>query len=166
MVETPPSYDELFPGRFLKATVDLKDGDRTYTIQALHTEEFPAKSKGGKPEVRGILTFAETNKQMTLNRTNAECLFGLWGETVNWIGKRVTFFAKNVRAFGSTKLAMRVRGSPDLEASRQIEIHVNGETRVVTMNKTGPGAKLNGGKPPPAKMQIIDVPAGEEEPTP
>lgn len=138
-----PSYDDLFPGRFMRAETDLRDGEKTFTIKSLRLEEFPSQKEPGTLESKGILGFEETNRELALNITNGQCVKGLFGrETAGWIGKRLTLYAREVDAFGTTTWAVRVRGSPDMEKSKKIEIRANRQTKLVTMHKTdAPGYK-------------------------
>ena len=158
-------YDELYPGRFLKSGL-FKGKEATLTIANILLEEMEDK-KGVR--ARGIISFTETPKQLVLNRTNGECLKGMFGrDTGKWVGKRVTFYPATVEAFGAPTLAIRVRGSPDLPADMEIICKVgrSGDVRV-TMKRTGqkPAAKANGKAAPAlpaapvpaaAKLQITD----------
>jgi hypothetical protein len=111
-----PSYDELYPGRFLKSG-QFKGRDVTLTIARIRTEALPDKK--GKEVTKGILGFAETQLELVLNRTNGEAIKALFTkETPKWIGKRVTFYpaAYKDNATGEESTAIRVRGSPDIAA--------------------------------------------------
>lgn len=147
-------YDQLYPGRFLKSG-EFENKDVTLTITDVDLEEL--EDRKGKRD-KAILTFAETKKQLVLNKTNGECLKGLFGRAVRaWIGKRVTFFPQTVEAFGAPTLAIRVRGSPDIAADMSIVCKVGrqGDVRV-TMKKTG--AKPNG---TPGLAERVRILAGE-----
>lgn len=108
----PSVWDEMFPGRFLKAGL-LKGKDVTLTISAVDLERLP--NDKGQDETRGVLSFAQTDRQLTINKTNGLCLKAMFGGQVQgWVGKRVTFFPTMDR-FGSESVeAIRVRGSPDI----------------------------------------------------
>jgi hypothetical protein len=109
-------YALMFPGRFLKAA-DFLGKTVTLTIRAVRTEELP--QDGGGNKVKGIVGFAETKKELVLNRTNAECLRALWGrETDAWIGQRVSFYP----AIWNGEPAIRVRGAPHLTEPMNVEI--------------------------------------------
>lgn len=114
------SYDEMFPGRFLKAG-EFKGKPVTLTIASVR-KELPVASDDPDeepPKPIFYLTFTETDREMAINTvTNRKCLAAMFGtERINktWIGKRVTFHPENVKAFGETKPAIRVLGSPDLQ---------------------------------------------------
>jgi hypothetical protein len=125
-------YDELFPGRFLKAG-EFKGKDYTLTIVSIRLEELP-QDKGGQ-RIRGVIGFKETKKELVLNRTNGECLRGMWGrDTSAWIGKRVTLYP----APYDGDVAIRVKGSPDLEAPMMVEVKLpRKKPRQVQMQVTG-----------------------------
>lgn len=103
-------YDELFPGRFLKSG-EFKGRDVTLTITGVRLEELP-QDKGGT-KIRGILQFAQTKKELVLNRTNGECIKAMWGrDTDAWLGKRLTLYPA---PYQGTETCIRVKGSPDLD---------------------------------------------------
>lgn len=109
-------YQAMFPGRFLKAA-DFKGQTVTLTIKAIRIEELPQDQGGNK--TKGIVTFAETPKELVLNRTNAECLKALWGrETDAWLGQKVSLYP----AMWNGEPAIRVRGAPHLKAPMTIEV--------------------------------------------
>jgi len=104
-------FDKLFPSRFLKAGL-FGGRDVTLTISKIALEELEGDK--GK-ETKAIVSFVERPMQLVLNKTNGLCLKAMFGpETGAWIGKRVTFFPASV-SFGDSDIAIRVRGSPDLE---------------------------------------------------
>lgn len=106
----------MFPGRFLKAA-EFKGKTVDLTIKAVRIEDLP-QDKGGD-KAKGIVTFAETKKELVLNRTNAECFKALWGrETDAWVGKKVSLYP----AQWNGEPAIRVRGAPHLTAPMEIEV--------------------------------------------
>jgi hypothetical protein len=147
-------YDQRFPGRFLKSG-EFQGRDATLTIRDIDLEEMEER-KGVKTKC--ILSFRETKKQLVLNRTNGECLKGMFGRaTRDWIGKRVTFYPATVEAFGAPTLAIRVRGSPDIARDLEVTCKVGrqGDVRV-TMKRTGqkpangkPAGAVQAPQPPP-----------------
>lgn len=141
-------FDQLFPNRFLKAG-QFQGRDVTLTVKSVKLEELEGDK--GK-EMKAIIAFAETPKQLVLNKTNGLCLKGMFGRSTDaWVGKRVTFWpAPN--DFGESDIAIRVRGSPDLAANMQVEIKLaRKKPRQVTMMKTGGNQKK--GAPPQQKAQ-------------
>ena len=87
MTQKPVDYDELFPGRFLKA--GLFRG-RAVTLRITDVDVEPLPQDKGGDKMRGIITFAGTDKQLVLNSTNGQCIRAMFGKGVReWIGKRV-----------------------------------------------------------------------------
>ena len=122
-VKIPDVWDELYPSRFLKAGL-LKDKAVTLTISKVHVESMANDKTGGESD-RGIISFNQTPMQLALNRTNGECLKAMFGKKVqSWVGKRVTFVPE-VDKFGKDDVdAIRIKGSPDITSSIEIEIRM------------------------------------------
>ena len=136
----PVSYDELFPGRFLKAAL-FKGKDATLEISEVETESFEqGKDKQGNPKpdkVQGVISFKGKDKQLALNSTNAQCIRAMVEEfsdeetaknPQNWIGHRFTFFPTTTPMYNNEKKRMeqvdciRLKGSPELERPLTVEI--------------------------------------------
>ena len=101
----PVNINTAFPSKYLKA--DELDGDVVYTIEGVTLENVGTHEK---PESKPVITFAETDKGMVLNKTNANTVAGLYGpDTDGWIGKPITLFATEVDFQGKQTLAIRVR---------------------------------------------------------
>jgi hypothetical protein len=131
----PTLYDQLFPGRFLKAG-DLAGKDRTLTIADVIVEAMPTDDGGTK--VRGIVSFKETERQLALNRTNGESLKAMFGKAIkDWIGKRVTIYPTTDR-FGAEQVdAIRVRGSPDIAGNVTFSLKLpKRKAREITLTRT------------------------------
>lgn len=128
-------FDQLYPARFLKAGL-LGGKDVTLTISAVKIEDLEGQ-KG--TETRGIMSFEKTKKQLVLNKTNGLCIKGMFGrDTGEWVGKRVTFYPAAIQ-FEDNDIAIRVRGSPDIEKDIQVEIKLaRKKPRTMTMKKTDP----------------------------
>jgi len=160
-------YEELFPGRFLKA-VEFKGRDVTLKIARVEIEELPDEKgtpnkEGVRVKVRGIISFERTKKQLCLNRTNGEMLKALFGrKTDDWIGKRVTFFPAQVESFGETVPAIRVRGSPEIEKPIEFEARIGRQQRKFRLMPTGAKPATNGNAaksaaaPPPVAAPAAD----------
>ena len=150
----------LFPSKYLKSA-EFKGLDVTLTIADIKLEELA--TDGGGTKTKGVVSFRETKKLWVINRTNSDCLKGMWGrETDNWIGKRVTLYpAPFSDPFtGEQSTAIRVRGSPDIAKDTTVEIHLPRKKPVrMTMRRTGT-MRANGAKPPPtppeAPLLVID----------
>lgn len=116
----PVDYDEMFPGRFLKAGL-LKGKTVLVTITSVDTEPLPQDN--GKDRIRGIISLAETQMQVVLNSTNGQCLRAMFGRKLSeWLGKRIGLCPEKDR-FGREEVdAIRIYGSPDIPQDISIEI--------------------------------------------
>ena len=125
-------YDKLFPGRFIKAG-EFGGNAVTMTMSAVAIEELPS-DKGD--QAKGIVSFSETKRKWVLNRTNGECLKAMFGrDTDAWIGKRVTLYPAPYEG----DIAIRVKGSPDIESSMTVEVKLPRKRPYnVTLEKTTP----------------------------
>lgn len=153
-------YTKLFPGRFLKS-VDFDGKDVTLTIKSVKSEEIDDKTKA-------IVKFAETKRELVLNRTNAESLVLCFGRDVNaWVGKRVTWYPAIIKdPFGEGEIsAIRVRGSPDITKPASATIQRGRKTLRVAVQPTGKAAPKSNGKPtpPPAPQPPQNGELSEEE---
>lgn len=165
-------YDELFPGRFLKAG-ELKERDVTLQIAAVEIEEMPdeqgskVNKEGKRVKVRGILSFDKTSRQLVINRTNGESLKAMFGrKTMDWVGKRVTLYPAIVESFGEQVPAIRVRGSPDLPSDLVAELQVGRKTRKATFKRTGAASKQSAAAapvaPPAPAVELDDDLGGDD----
>lgn len=154
-VKVPVNYDELFPGRFLKAGI-LKGHDVTLKIAAVRTEDLPSETGGMK--VKGILAFEGKKMELVLNRTNGEAIKAMFGPTLaNWIGKRITLFPDEFNG----EPCLRVRGSPDIKAPITFELKL---PRKRPQKKTLTVTKLNGKtSPAPEPEPEAEVPENVQE---
>jgi hypothetical protein len=108
------SYDQLYPGRFLKA--GLFNGEHaTFTISAIHREEIEG-DKGAEAKV--VMSFKETPLQLVLAKVNAEAIKAMFGPSVPaWIDKRITLYGTtSIMPYPKKKdePCIRVFGSPDI----------------------------------------------------
>lgn len=111
----PVDWDELYPGRFIKAS-DFKGKKVTMRIASVKIEELIG-DKG--PQVKGVMGFEKTEKQLALNKTNGICLKEMFGKKVQeWVGHRVTLFA----SIWNGEECVRVWGSPELAADVGVTI--------------------------------------------
>jgi hypothetical protein len=111
----PVDWDELYPGRFLKAS-EFKGKKVTLRIAEVRIEELVG-DKG--PQIKGVIGFEKTEKQWALNKTNGFCLREMFGRKVQeWVGKQVTLFPSQFDG----EDCIRVWGSPELEADKQVVI--------------------------------------------
>lgn len=126
-------FDKLFPTRFMKAGM-FSGRDVTLTISKVVLEELEGDK--GK-EMKAIVSFSERPMQLVLNKTNGLCLKAMFGpETGAWVGKRVTFFPAPI-SFGDSDIAIRVRGSPDIEKTLTFELKLaRKKPKPTTLQKT------------------------------
>lgn len=114
-LKKPVDWDEMYPGRFLKAG-ELLGKKVTLTIKSVDVEELEG-DKGKK--IKGVISFRETPKQIALNRTNGVCLREMFGRKLpEWEGKRVTIFPGEWNG----EPCIRIWGSPDIRSDMQIEV--------------------------------------------
>lgn len=130
VLPSPVDWEELFPGRFLKAA-DLKGKPVTLKIASVRIEELIG-DKG--PQIKGVISFERTDKQWCLNKTNGICLKDMFGKKVQqWVGRRVTLFPSQ----WDGEDCLRVYGSPEIEAEHQITIALPRKRPFqMTMHKT------------------------------
>ena len=83
--------------------------EKTATIKDVRQDMVPGAD--GKKEMCTIVYFKEDLKPLILNRTNAKTITKLYqtGFIDEWVGKRITMVVKNVRAFGETVEAIRIK---------------------------------------------------------
>lgn len=114
----PTNYDELYPGRFLKAGL-FKGKKVTLTIKDVDLEQL--EDNTGKPKAKAILSFVERPMELVMCKTNGLCLRAMFGkELANWRGKKVTFFPGQWNG----EECIRVWGSPDLREQMTVNIEL------------------------------------------
>jgi hypothetical protein len=112
----PVDYDQLYPGRFIKAG-ELLGKKVTLTISDVDLEDLVGED--GKPKAKAIISFRETPKMLVACKTNGLCLKEMFGKTLSgWVGKRVTIFPDTWNG----EPCIRVWGSPDLDADIETQI--------------------------------------------
>lgn len=143
-------FDQLYPGRFLKAG-QLLGKPVTLTISEVDTEEMPGDD--GKPKTKATLSFKETPMQHVCCKTNGICIREMFGRKVTeWVGKRVTFFPDEWNG----EPAIRVWGSPDID--REIKV-------TVTLPRRKPFTKTMHVVTPPGKKAAEPAKAPEPPPS-
>lgn len=114
----PVDWDELYPGRFIKAG-EFKGKRVTLTIKDVDVDALVGND--GKEKVKGVLSFEQTPKQIPLNKTNGLCLRAMFGRKLGeWVGKKVILFA----GMWNGEEAVRIWGSPDLKEEIDVEIQL------------------------------------------
>jgi hypothetical protein len=111
----PTVFDQLYPGRFLKAG-ELLGKKPTLTIAAVDVEELTGDD--GK-KVKAILRFKETQKAMVACKTNGLCIREMFGkQLVDWVGKRITI----MEDVWNGEPCIRLWGSPDIAGDMDVEV--------------------------------------------
>lgn len=105
----------LFPSRYIKSA-EIAAAGRPIPLTIKRIEpRHELKSSGGKTELKPVVFFAETEKGVVLNKTNAGRLVEVLGKDPRkWLGGRVVFCVERVDGFGKMTDAIRV----DVDASR------------------------------------------------
>lgn len=142
----------LTPSKYIKA-VQFSGKEVTLTIAGVKLEELVREDK--TKEKRGVVSFQREERGWILNTTNAKCLIALFGgETNAWIGKRITLYPE-ANEMSDTGVAIRVRGSPDIERDLRFVLKLaRKKPRTLTLKRTVPGQAT----------VIEDEPAVDEEP--
>ncbi len=112
----PVDWDELYPGRFIKAG-EFNGKKVTLTIKSIDLDELVDDE--GKSKVKGVIAFEETPRQLPLNKTNGICLRAMFGRKVQeWVGRKVILFADKWNGEEAT----RIWGSPELQGDMAVEV--------------------------------------------
>lgn len=161
MSKKPVDYDELFPGRFLKAGL-FKGKSVTLTIKDVEIEKLPQDN--GKERDRGVISFNETPMQLALNSTNGQCLKAMFGrKPLEWVGKKVTFVPEKDRFGKEVVDAIRVSGSPDIKDPIDVEIRM---PRKKPKNRRLVPTVKNGASATSPEQEALPPPADDYEPEP
>lgn len=83
--------------------------DMILTIEKVVREQV--EGEGGKKEECTVAYFKEPQKPMILNKTNCKTITKVHGTPYieDWSGKQIQLYAANVKAFGETVEALRIR---------------------------------------------------------
>jgi hypothetical protein len=134
----------MFPSNYLAA---VEFGNRVFNGKIESVKIAKLESEDGRQKDKGVVFFEGNEKGWVLCKTNAICLAAMFGDdTANWVGHSVTLFATPVKVGKKIEPGIRVKGSPDLEKTLEVEIKLprrNAFTMV--LQATGkPAAKQNG----------------------
>lgn len=159
----PIDWDDLYPGRFLKAA-DFKGKNITLKIASVSIEELIGDTG---PKIKGIISFEKTEKQLALNKTNGICLKAMFGKKVQeWCGRKVTLFPSQwngedcIRVFGSPELTADMVVSIALPRRRPTEMTLRKTPEVGARRAAVPGVITRPPDAPAFKWQ--DIPAAEK----
>lgn len=98
--------NKMFPSKWITAN-DIGEKDVVLTIKDVKEQQV---GMPGKEETKACVFFVECQKGMTLNKTNAGTIQGLYGaETDDWKGKPIALFAVESEFQGKQVMAVRVR---------------------------------------------------------
>lgn len=129
------NFDELYPGRFIKAGM-FKGHPVTFTIKSVQHDMLEGDD-GEKQKV--VLSFNETPFEHVLPKVNAVCIKAMFGPQVTeWVGKRVTFYGTTaIMPFPKKKdePCVRVYGSPDITDEIRCEFNPPRRRAVVQILK-------------------------------
>ena len=115
-LKKPTIFDNLYPGRFLKAS-ELMGKKVTLTISDIDLEEL--QDDTGAMKAKAIISFKESEKKLVACKTNGFCIKEMFGkELANWIGKRITIF-EDVWNGGP---CIRLWGSPEIAEDLEVTI--------------------------------------------
>lgn len=114
----PVDFDQLYPGRFIKAG-ELLGKKVTLTISDVDLEDLVGED--GKPKAKCTVAFRETEKMLIACKTNGICIREMFGKKLsNWLGKRITIF----EGTWNGEPATRVWGSPDIEKEFEVDVQL------------------------------------------
>lgn len=161
--DLPGSYAEMYPGRFLKAD-GLKGKKHMFTITGITGDDLIGENSKTKAE--WVVTLAETKLELVLNKTNAFCLYRMFGgDPHSWIGKKIAVYPTKTK-FGKEDMdCIRIWGSPDIPEDMDITVpqgrKKRWETRMHAIGKKAPAPAaaastviVDAPKPPPADPRI------------
>lgn len=107
--DTPTRWDDLYPGRFLKAGNLPSDG-QVVTIAAVRREKID-------DDDRVVIRFRELTLELVACVTNGLALRAAFGDDpTKYLGKRVMLAPRKVESFGALVDAVRIVASPDVAA--------------------------------------------------
>lgn len=148
----PVDYDQLYPGRFIKAG-ELLGKKVTLTIADVDLENLVGDD--GQEKAKAILSFRETPKKLVTCKTNGLCLKEMFGKQLSaWVGKKVTLFPDTWNG----EPCIRVWGSPDIEHDFDVTVTLPRRRPFKkTMHRTGGPAT----KPAPAAGEFDPAASAE-----
>jgi hypothetical protein len=99
--------DLMFPSRYLRAA-DFEGKNVTLTIREVKRDNLRLAT-GGLAE-KYVISFAESEKTLVLNKTNARAIAKVLGEqkATNWAGQKITLKPAKCEAFGEIVDCVRV----------------------------------------------------------
>ena len=102
-------YEALFDSKFLR-WFDIAGKEVPVTITSVKQEELTLR--GGAKKKAPVITMEGKQKQLVLNRTNADSIAEVHGPKPSlWVGKRITLFVTTTNLKGKQVNCIRVKGS-------------------------------------------------------
>ena len=102
--------NDLFPpSQYLRSEDVDAAGEMLLTITKVERKEFT--NDDGKKEIKGDLSFAETEKKLSINVTNTNTLISMFGSKdidKIWVGKSITLYVDHNVKYG-TKIVSGIR---------------------------------------------------------
>lgn len=113
MKETPNpdlNVDLMFPSKYLKAA-DFQGKEVVLTIAGVKMDDL--QMTNGTRARKPVVSFAETDKELVLNKTNAKAVAAALNEklAVKWPGRKITLYPTTCDAFGKVADCIRVKGA-------------------------------------------------------
>lgn len=97
--------DQMFPSAYIKAS-DIGDKKPVVVIESIKMQVL---GQGEEQETKPVLSFVGKEKQMVLNKTNANTIAGMYGtDTKDWINKKVRIVVAEVAYKGKMGPALRI----------------------------------------------------------
>lgn len=105
-----PHWREMMSSDKLYAA-DLDGQERIVTITRVVQGEYPDHENPNKKLKKPDVFFREFSKPLGLNSTNARAISKLLGspKTENWIGRQITLYPTETKAFGEMHECIRVK---------------------------------------------------------
>jgi hypothetical protein len=135
-VNPAADWRSAFKGRFIQGPeLSTAVNGWTGTVERIEIHELSTTDDdGGKEESRerpvlyftaGSFKTGDNSRGIVVNKTNGTCLAAMFGTTFgDWIGKRVTWVAEQVRVGARTEVGIRIKGSPDLAGPITVKIEM------------------------------------------
>jgi hypothetical protein len=142
----PTTYDELYPGRFLKAG-ELHGKKVTVTIASADVEELIGENNEKK--IKAILSFEGKSKKLVACKTVGICIKAMFGSKLaDWVGKRITLFPD----VWNGEDCIRVWGSPDIDRNIDVEVSLPRRRPFKKTMQAMKSERHTGAQSPPARQ--------------
>lgn len=101
---------DMMDRRFLIAEMFEEDLDKVLTIKAIQEEKIE-NPKDGTFDVRPVIYFEETDRQLGLNNINIETIDKIYGNVTadKLVGKKIQLYVTTTKAFGEVVSCIRIR---------------------------------------------------------